>query len=142
MKSDLRRLATAVRTSLLHRWECLDAACLPASEALAKYLFDKGYKPKVIKGTYWIDNPDPEHSDEWDPGDFDSEDAFEEAKHHPIHFWVEAGRFLIDISADQFQPEVEDRIPAVVIGTYKEFPRYKKEAEEVWPPVKEGRFSA
>lgn len=141
LKAELRRHAEAVRRSLLHRWECLDAACLPASEAIAELLSEKGYKPKIVKGTFAIDEPNPEFYDNWDPEDFESEEAMEEAMYHPLHYWVEVDGLIVDITGDQFQIEVKDRIPKIVIGTYDEFGRYKKMETEGWP-LKAGAFSA
>lgn len=133
LKAELHRLAGEVRRTLLHRWECMDAACLPASEALAERLFGQGYKPVIVKGTFAIDRPNPEFYDDWDPEDFESEEAMEEAKYHPLHFWVEVGGLIVDITADQFQIEVDERIPEIVIGTYDELGRYRKTSVEEWP---------
>lgn len=122
----LVRIARSVRNELLRKEGDLCAQCLEVSKALSERLAQKGYRAKVIRGTFAIDNPNWEFYDEWDPSDFKSPEAMEFAIYHPLHYWVEAEGFLLDITADQFSDEVDERLPAVVVGRYRDLPRYRK----------------
>jgi hypothetical protein len=45
-------------------------------------------------------------------GEFDSK----------THFWTECGKLIVDITVDQFG----SYLPRILIGTYKEFPQYRR----------------
>jgi hypothetical protein len=60
-----------------------------------------GLKPRVVKGTFHTDLPVDFNDDPREGGD-------------AVHFWVACSGFLVDITADQFNDEIEDdRMQAV-----------------------------
>jgi len=48
----------------------------------------------------------------------------EEATYTPLHYWVEVNDIIIDITADQFNDELDYPISPVEIGTYSDLERY------------------
>jgi hypothetical protein len=95
--------------------------CLTASEELATRLRRIGYPARVVMGRLEIDFPNWEHYTEWDPADFNSEEEMNEAMHTPLHYWVEIGDLIIDITADQFNDELDsDVLEPVMVGSYND----------------------
>jgi hypothetical protein len=85
-----------------------------------------------VQGCFEIDNPDEEAYADWDTADFnDDEEEMEAAKRFPLHYWVEAkhaGRvWIVDITADQFNDECDEEFEPVIVTTYRDQPRYRKQ---------------
>ena len=92
------------------------ALCFDATAELGTLLNRRGLYPLRVKGTFLLDDPDPEVT---------PEDAFESgAAYRPIHYWIEVGGLVVDVSADQFNQEISHPLPEVVMGTYKSLARY------------------
>lgn len=114
----VEQLVSQVRESLeSHIGEGgLRSLCLPVSRHLAKTLIDHGYEAShVVKGVFTVDFPDEEAYSDWNPDDFGGEDMMEEAKYTPLHYWVQIGSNIIDITGDQFDDELDDPYPEVVV---------------------------
>ena len=132
----IREIAGRVRAEMVSEDEPPTARCLECARALVKELQRNKVRARVVSGTFAVDNPDPENYDEWNPNDFDSEDEMEDAKHHPLHYWAEIisrPLLIVDISADQFNEELDDEIEhmePVVAGKYADLSRYRKKS--VW----------
>lgn len=129
----VEEIASQVRNSLLRDdEETLAALCLPVSRHLAQILINNGYKAaSVVQGTFTVDNPDPSAYDEWDIKDFGSgeetEEDYEEmeaAKYTPLHYWVQLNNIVVDITADQFNDELDEPMPEVVTGDINALERY------------------
>lgn len=123
----LTQIATQFRKQMIKCYddECLRSLCLPVSRKLKEYLISKGYDAIVVQGVFTVDNPDPEATQEWDINDFESQEEMEDATYHPLHYWVEIRDLIIDITADQFNDELDEPVPPINIGTYQELERYK-----------------
>jgi len=119
-------LAAEVRRNLVkHYGDDMKAACLKAAEDLSTECARAGFFARVVKGTFWIDNPDPENYTEWDPDDFKSQLAMDRAMHEPLHYWVEVIRnnrvLILDIAASQFNGELDGIImPDIVCAAYSD----------------------
>ena len=123
----VEQLATQVRNSLSHDDDdSLTALCLPVSRHLAQVLITNGYSAAaVIQGTFTVDTPDPEATSDWDVADFgDDYEMMEEATYTPLHYWVQLNNTVVDITADQFNDELEDPVPEVTIGDINALERY------------------
>lgn len=129
-KKNIAVIAQEVQKRLLNYYcdvedeQCLRKKCLEASRKLRDELIKNGYNAHVVRGTFRVDNPDPEACSEMDVNDY-SEAEMEEAKYNPLHYWVEMGTTIIDITANQFNNELEEeKMPALVIGTYSQWDRH------------------
>ena len=125
----IRNIAYRVRASLLRDDEdSLATMCLPVSRHLAQILINNGYGgAHVVRGTFTIDEPDPSHYEDWDADDFigtedyeneganEDYEEMEAAKFTPLHYWVMVGNLVIDITADQFNDELEEPYEEVVV---------------------------
>jgi hypothetical protein len=110
------QIAQQTRDAILGEFSCTTAVCLEASKALSEKLNEAGYNAKVVEGTFEIDFPDQEYYDEED-----------EDMYIPKHFWVEVNNKLLDITADQFQDEVDgEELQEIAYGTYQDYPRYER----------------
>jgi hypothetical protein len=128
----VEQIATQVRNSLLRDDDdSLKALCLPVSRHLAQILINNGYNAaSVTQGTFTVDTPDIDAWSEMDAKDFlpaepmeteeeemqYAEQAMEAATYTPLHYWVQLNNMIIDITADQFNDELEDPVPEVIIG--------------------------
>ncbi len=127
---NITQIASDVRKSLLQDdEETLATLCLPVSRHLAKILIDHGYSSAhVVKGTFSVDNPDPSAYEDWDVNDFgegeEGELLMEEAKYTPLHYWVQIGNIVIDITADQFNDELEFPVSEVIVDDINSLDRY------------------
>ena len=101
-----------------------EGMCSDASEILLKKLREYGYDANRVVGTYVIDDPKELYY-----GDDDDDEEEQEDFYHPMHHWVEVAGVeevvVIDITADQFNDEMDDENPPVVIGTYSDLWRYE-----------------
>ena len=134
----IEQIATQVRNSLMQDDDdSLKSLCLPVSRHLAQVLINNGYvAANVVQGTFTIDNPDPSAYEGWDEKDFlgdslDEDEAMEEgrenmesAKYTPLHYWVQINNIVIDITADQFNDELEEPMERVEIGDIVSLGRY------------------
>lgn len=109
----------------------LKTYCLPASRALSKKLNEQNIRAIVVQGVFKVDFPDPSASSNWDVNDFENEEEMEEATYTPLHYWVEVlispnenKNLIIDITASQFNDEIDVPQDSIEIGTYDELPRY------------------
>lgn len=109
----------------------LQSFCYETSKELAQKLKDNGFNAVVVKGAFNIDNPDEEFYNDWHVEDFNSEEEMENAKFWPLHYWVEVDGLIIDMSADQFNGELDEPMPSIVISSYIEEPRYRKDSIQV-----------
>jgi len=90
------------------------ALCHPISILVFRCLKHMGLKPKLIKGYFQTDLPS-EHDDE---NDFNGE---------ALHYWVELDGHIIDLTACQFNDEIEgERMPEIIFCNKKSYPRYIK----------------
>ena len=127
------QLATSVRNFLLSEYDSsnLQSFCHECSKELAEELKKNGFTPYLVRGELVIDNPDESFYEDWDVTDFGNEDEMENAKHQVLHYWLEVDGLIVDLTADQFNNEMEgDEMPPVVVGTYDEWPRYIKKDQK------------
>ena len=140
-ESELTNIALEFRQKMERKYDekVLTTLCLPVSRALKKHLIDLGFSNAiVVQGTLRIDNPDPSFSEDWDWKDFlppepmeteeeeiaFAENAMKETSYTPLHYWVEVGTFIIDITADQFNDEMDDPLPEVIVEPKSNLERY------------------
>jgi hypothetical protein len=125
-QKSIQQIAKEVRAYFVKSYddEYLKAVCLPVSRKLKEELVKYGYDAIVIQGTFTVDNPDLTASAEWDINDFENEEEMEDATYHPLHYWVEVDNTIVDLTASQFNDELDETMPPIVIGTYTEEPRY------------------
>ncbi len=110
-------IAYEVREEVMGDEPCSGGMCLDASEILVERLKELGYDANVVEGRFEIDFPDPAEIDY----------IGEEWAHTPTHYWVEIGGKILDVTADQYEDEVEGEVlPEIVFGTYEENLRYLK----------------
>lgn len=122
----LFQLAKFVRDDLIGRHcpageeQCLRALCHEASLALCSVLIGNGFPAVVVEGTFRTDLPDF-FFDAYDEDPYDPESS----SRNPLHYWVEVEGIVVDITADQFNTELDgEEIPAVVVGFRSDLPRY------------------
>jgi len=134
-QNSVLEIASRVRKTLVEKHcpvgeeQCLRALCLDASVYLARQMVNNGFNAKVVIGTFYLDDPDVLYDDnEHFMGEEEVDyESGEEASHNPIHYWVEVDGIIVDITADQFNDEVEGyEIPEVVFEGYSENGRYRK----------------
>jgi hypothetical protein len=109
----ITKVAERVRDEMVNEDDPPMARCLVCARALVRELRKNKIRARVISGTFAVDNPNQENYDEWNPNDFNSEEEMEDAKHHPLHYWAEIisrPLLIVDISADQFNEELDDEI--------------------------------
>lgn len=125
-------IAQSVRSSLSSADDDdLKEYCLPASRALSKKLNEAGIRSIVVQGVFKVDSPDPESYAEWNINDFESEEEMHEATFTPLHYWVEVlmspnekNNLIVDITASQFNDEIDTPQNTIEIDTYNNMPRY------------------
>jgi len=142
-------IARDVRASLLTDDEdSLKSLCLPVSRHLAQVLINEGYAAaNVVQGVFTVDTPDEEAYADWDVQDFmsnsvnDDDDAMESAyesmesaKYTPLHYWVQINDIVVDITADQFNDELEDPVPEVIVASINNLDRYTVMSENFIEP--------
>jgi len=123
----LKNIATQFRQQMVKCYDddCLKSLCLPISRKLKEFLISKGFNTAiVVQGVFKVDNPDPSVMDDWRKEDFESPEEMEEASYTPLHYWVEINNIIIDITADQFNDELDSPVSPVEIGTYEQLERY------------------
>jgi hypothetical protein len=141
----IRHLAAQVRSEY-----CLDqdlpfndpdgvrAACLNVSARMSAILVAEGHTDaRVVQGTLAIDDPNPKYYAE------DFRDAFgaknESDLYRPLHYWVQIGTLVIDITADQFNDELEsefDYFEPVTVEFLKDLPRHQVAMPKGGPTVR------
>jgi hypothetical protein len=127
-REKIRKIAESLRYKLDYD-DVPKANCLPWSRKLVNILRRAGFSAHVIRGTFGVDSPDPGAYSDWDVEDFESADVMEGAMYNPLHYWVACGRYWVDISADQFNEEIEsecDHQEKVIVDLPTEFQRHKK----------------
>ena len=124
-KMNIDHVAKIVRAHMVRCYDdkCLRERCLPASRQLKKELILNGYDATVTQGAFTVDNPDPVAVGKMDTKGLTEEDV-EDAKYHPSHYWVEVGNLIIDITASQFNSELDEPVKDIQIGTYDQLERY------------------
>ena len=123
----LNELATQFRKQMVKCYddECLKNLCLPISRKLKEFLVSKGFNNAiVVQGVFKVDNPDIDAYSEWDINDFENEEEMESATYTPLHYWVEVNNIIINITASQFNDELDYPVEPVEIGTYQDMERY------------------
>lgn len=114
--NNILSIAKAFRNNVIKDHGDLKAMCYEISLGLSHELKKHEIDSKVIKGYFYIDNPDESQ--------YDDEIDESEMRLAP-HFWVEVNNKILDITADQFQDEVEgERIDEITYGNYNDFDRY------------------
>jgi len=101
-KEKIIKAATTVRALLKIPSNDL---CCPASVVLAEFLRKEGFNPKIIKGFFSVD---------FATGDLE---CFEEEQGGDArHYWIVCAGYLVDITADQFNDEIEgyEKMPPVL----------------------------
>ena len=128
----LRQLATQFRLEQVksNSDEYLRERCLPTSRDLTKLLISNGYNTAIVtQGLFRCDRPSPYVSANWKVEDFWTKELMEEAKYTPLHYWVEVlmngSDIIVDLTATQFNDELDAPVSAVEIGTYSDLGRYK-----------------
>ncbi|MFA5313825.1 MAG: hypothetical protein WC375_11020 [Methanomassiliicoccales archaeon] len=118
-KPSVLNIATKLRERLILEYgeDSLQSLCLDCSRKLRDELIKAGYKAIVVQGAFEIDEP------------YLDEDAFDKGEHEelydPMHYWVEVDGNIVDISADQFNSNLDgEEMPPVVMGSYSEESRY------------------
>jgi len=131
-RKTIQQIALEVRKNMVKCYddECLKTYCLPASRLLKSELIKSGYDATVTQGVFRVDNPDPSATEDWDPKDFENEEEMQEATYTPLHYWVEVGNTIIDITASQFNDELDDPVSPIEIGTYASLERYTPIAKD------------
>ena len=107
--------------------DTLQALCLDVSNKLKQRLIENGFNAKLVMGKFAVDDPDLEYSSEWN---FDTEEEFNDAAYNPLHYWVEVDGIIVDVTAHQFNDEIDsdiDKMPYITVGTYSEFPGFQPE---------------
>ena len=122
----IEQIAVNVRKNMVKCYDddCLKALCLPVSRKLKEELIRNGYDAIVVQGVFKIDLPNEEYFEDWDVEDFKNEQEMEEAKYTPLHYWVEVKDIIIDITASQFNDELDEPVDAIQIGSYADLERY------------------
>jgi hypothetical protein len=122
-KKSIEQIASELRNELTidPDDDQITAMCLQVSRELKKRLISNGYEAIVVQGVFEVDSPDVAYS-EMDSDLFESEEEMEDAMHHPLHYWVEAfdgnENLIVDITADQFNDELEsEEMPPVFIDS-------------------------
>lgn len=95
-----------------------DALCLPVSILVFRRLQRMGLKPKLIRGFFQTDLPS-EYDDEDEANEFTIGKA--------LHYWVELDEHVVDLTAGQFNDEIEgEKMPEIIFWRKKSYPRYSK----------------
>ena len=103
--------------------EYLREMCKPVSEALAREYMSEGYNAaQVVEGTFEIDNPKKEYVQNVK---FDTPEDIESAKKNQLHYWVDMNGTIIDLTASQFNDELNSPLPHIVIGSMSSLKRYR-----------------
>jgi hypothetical protein len=112
--------------------ETLKSLCLPAARKVTAELNKENINSIVVQGTFTIDDPDFSVYEEWDVEDFGGdEEMMEQAIYTPLHYWAEvlmsrdeSQNIIVDITASQFNDELNSPVQPIIIGTYAQLPRY------------------
>ena len=108
--------ARLIATTLIQKWSDEEgdydpqAMCKEISEDLARELEKQGFQAHVVRGTFRIDQS------------FDDADGVDLL--NPTHYWVQVGSNILDITAQQFQDEVDEQIPQIVFAPEEQLTRY------------------
>lgn len=126
-KPSILLIAKKVRLEAVKNYgdESLKEVCLQVSKDLKEEFVRNGYDAIVVRGTFTVDIPDPMALKEWDANAFENDEEMEDAKYNPVHYWVEINGMIIDITATQFNNELDSPMHPIVIGSYSSQPRYK-----------------
>lgn len=107
MDADVLMIAKSVRKEIVSYYGTTEGTCLDASRTLLRELGRLLSKsdPIIAFGEFMLDIPN----------------------HTATHFWVEINNKVLDVTADQFNPWVQFKIPKIIYASYDDFPRYKVE---------------
>lgn len=106
------------QTQLEMGTDCMSGLCKYCSKQIQKILTLEGIRTKLINGSFRIDKPEII---------FKSSSYVSGELFFPSHYWLEFKGFIIDITADQFNNELnKNYMNEIIIGRYSDFPRYKK----------------
>lgn len=103
--------------------DCFNGTCQDVTNDLEKYLINLGYNAKRVRGYY--NNANNEFYPNTEDWDFDDQEKFSRQYHRNgdsseglkfPHWWIEIGKYIIDLTEDQFHPGEEDEYR---IGIYK-----------------------
>jgi len=106
--------------------------CNKISQSFKRFLISKGIQATITRGVFKIDNP-PEYSEDlnnqnntedWGDDVYESEEERIEASYYPLHYWVEVNNIIIDLTANQFNDELNSPVSSIEIGTYADLKRY------------------
>lgn len=109
IKKDLRKQVEDFRDDIekQYGWKndktCFRGTCQHITTKLVDYLKDKGYEAKRVGGYYyppmkWFEK----HNEPYEDGEWK-------------HWWVEvSGKWIVDVTADQFHPGEEDLYRVVI----------------------------
>ena len=119
-KKDIPTIAKAVQDAWIKKVgdDSLQAYCFDVSKDLAAVLNKNGYNATAVQGTYTLDDPNMEFSEDMDEDD--------PAVFTPVHHWVDVDGKVLDVTAKQFNDEIDTPNPDIVYGDYSEFTRYNK----------------
>jgi len=131
IKTQLEELATSFRQQFVGEdaeEDSLKHECLQASRDLCDLIRQKlGRRATVVMGTFQVDDPNFGEYSEWDVSDFKNEKAMEKAMYFPLHYWVEVDKLIVDITASQFDNQLDgEEMPKVIVEPYANSPRHKK----------------
>ena len=103
--------------------ESLKELCLKISKGLMAEYIKNGYDATVTQGVFKVDNPHAESVAKINTEGLTEEEK-EEVGYTPLHYWVEIGNTIIDITASQFNDELNLPVSPIEIGTYASLKRY------------------
>ncbi len=112
-KEKILRIAKEVHDRLVYEYdsEDLKSYCLDVSRELVEELKKWSIPAKVVQGEYEVDIGV-------------IEDDYEDEIFNLLHYWVEVGGKVLDISAKQFQEFVNEDLDEITYGKYSELYRY------------------
>jgi len=130
-QQSIQQIAKAVRDIMVGLFpsnKILKDECKDTSKRLKAELVKNGYNASVIMGTFRVDNPNVEE-EEMDTKGL-TEEEIADMKYTPMHFWVEIGYKIIDLTPSQFNEQLNKKVPDIIIGDYSNLPRYTR--IQVW----------
>jgi len=123
-KPTIEQIAEQVRSREVRSYddEYLKDNCLPVAKALTKELTRNGYNSVLVQGNFKVDK-----SVSVDPRD----KMTKEDNTMRFHYWTEIlispnerKNLIVDLTAIQFEDEVNSQIKPIEVGTYEQLNRY------------------
>lgn len=113
----VEEIAKAVHEDVISCAGDTTGMCYGAAKILLRELKKAGFSPLRVRGTFEVDEPNPEIT---------PDEAFESGEAYtPTHHWVELEGLIVDVTATQFNSEIEEPMPDIVIGMPQELGRYR-----------------